>query len=229
MCSAPAALTKGEEMFEAACRFAGIAYRRVPVARSESHRRPDYKVTVGHCGALVEVKQIDPNEQDRQEARDLAAGKIAVRSNKPGARLRSAIRDASGQLRRASLRRIPTAVAIFDTMFSFSYTDPYNVKVAMYGLDAMILALPEDRSIAPHTIGWKSAGSATLTEEHNTSVSAVIIIRALPPSERKGPILIVYHNHFARVPFYPNHLRGSIHSQYALGQSDNGFTTWIEV
>jgi hypothetical protein len=168
-------LTLGEKLFEQASAATGIRCRRLLVAKIAGYQRPDYKVSFSGCGAIVEVKEI-ANPQGRRQA----AGPRLT----PGARLRRLIRSGSAQLQRVSRRGIPTAVAIFDATFSLSSTDPYNVKTAMYGLDAVVLALPE--GLAPYSIGMKSGGNEVLTEQHNTSVSALIIIRVVPPSEGAG-------------------------------------------
>jgi hypothetical protein len=217
----------GEKLFEQACAATGIRCRRLRVAKVAGFQRPDYKVALSDCGAIVEVKQIDRNPEERRQAEEIAAGRPVAWRSTPGARLRRLIRSGSAQLQRVSRRGIPTAVAIFDGTFSLSYTDPCNVKAAMYGPDAIVLALPE--RLAPYRIGMKSGGNEVLTEKQNTSVSAVIIIRAVPPSEGSVPILFVYHNHFARVPFDYDRLRGYVCNQFALGQTGNGTTEWVAV
>lgn len=222
-------LTLADELFEAACRAKGILYKRIPVSTAKGHRRPDYRVDLSDCKAVIEVKQISKNDEDRRQAKALKEGRSVVYNSTPGDRLRGAIRNASGQLRRWSLRGVPTAVAIFDSTFSMSATDPYNVKTAMFGLDAVVLALPKDRTQRPHITGMKRAGKATLTPEHNTSVSAVIIIRMLPPRERKAPLLLVYHNHLARVPTKPETLRKYVDYQYVLRETDVGETSWFKL
>jgi hypothetical protein len=127
------------------------------------------------------------------------------------------------------MRGIPTVVAVYDSVRSLTYTDPYNVKVAMYGLDALELALPSDPAVSPYPIGWTPAGKATLTDEHNTSISAVAIVRCFPPDQKPAPDFLLYHNHFARVPLNPDLVRPYVWAQYALGRADNGATDWIEV
>jgi hypothetical protein len=216
-------------MFEAACAGKEICFRRIRTSKAPRQRRPDYRVDIPRCSAIIEVKQIDPNSKDIWHTKELAAGRSIVFSNTPGARLRPAIRDARGQLQRISRLGIPTAVAIFDATRSLSYTDPYHVKTVMYGLDAVILALPSDPTKRARGIGMKRAGKATLTAQHNTSISAVIIIRAVPSNEGKFPLLLVYHNHFARVPIESDHLSGYIDYQFALGATANGATSWIEL
>lgn len=222
-------LTQSEALFEEACRANGIQYRRLPIADSHGVQRPDYKVKVLGCGAIVEVKEISSNESDKQWRKDLAAGKIVSSTNEPGVRLRPKIRTAADQLQRASKRGIPTVAAIFDAVSSLFYTDPYNVKVAMYGLDAIVFEVPKDPAISPRMSRWKSGGKITMNATQTTSVSAIAIIRTIPSQLGLVPALLVYHNHFARVPLDPVKLQPYVWAQYALGQADNGSTDWIEI
>jgi hypothetical protein len=219
--------TESERLFEQACAAARIQYRRIKVATVPGYRRPDYKVRASECGAIVEVKEIGLNDQDRERRAELEEGRGYAWQLTPGARLRPLIKNANSQLQRASRLGVPTIVAMFDATGSFSYTDPYNVKTAMFGLDAVVLALPEDPKNEPYFLRMKRGGKATLTEEHNTSTSAIAIIRTHP--ERSGPMLLMYHNHFARVPIDPENLRNCPISQYQLGQAENGMTDWIEI
>lgn len=64
-------LTQGEQYFEQACAATGIRARRFPVARMAGFRHPDYKLSLPKCGALAEVKQLDPSDEDRRVVRDI--------------------------------------------------------------------------------------------------------------------------------------------------------------
>lgn len=216
--------TTSERVFEQACAATGISYRRLHVGRGTGHQRPDYKIAIAGCQAVIEVKEIQKNARDRQEAAEMDAGRGVRSRAEPGDRLRKAIRSAGDQLRRFSVRGFPTAVAMFDATFSLWLTDPYNVKTAMYGLDAITIALPHKGQ--PYRIGMKRAGKAVLTPEHNTSVSAVIIIRVLPASEVPAPLLLVYHNIYARVPFNADRIRSHVYLQYCLKLADDGASDW---
>jgi hypothetical protein len=115
-------------------------------------------------------------------------------------------------------------VVIFDMTYSVSYTDPYNVKTGMYGLDAIVLA--RTKNARSHVVGVKSGGRQVMTDRHNTSVSAVGILRKLP---QDPPVLFVYHNRFARVAFRPECLRDYVAAQKALPEPD-GITIpdWVD-
>jgi hypothetical protein len=80
-------LTKAEKFFEEACAAKRIRYRRFPVAKVPGQRRPDYWVNMGDCRAIVEVKQIEPNDEDRRQARELNAGRPVVYSSIPASGL----------------------------------------------------------------------------------------------------------------------------------------------
>jgi len=229
MTAAEGTLTQAEKLFESACTARGIAFRRIPTSKVEGKRRPDYRVDIPGCGAFVEVKQIDPNDADRRYETEMETNGLAVFGGTPGERLRKSIRDAAGQLKQGSLRGIATGVAIFDATRSLHYTDPYAVKTAMFGLDAMVIGVPRDPNLSPYFKHMKGGGKATLTEEHNTSISAVIVIRIVPPDVSPYPQLLVYLNHFARVRINEIDLRGYVWAQYALGRSDDGATDWIEL
>lgn len=224
-----AELTKSEKLFEQACKATGIACRRVRTANTPGNRRPDYKVRLPRCGAFIEIKEITPNEQDRQRKAALNAGEMFLSIDVPGARLRGGLREASDQLKRTSRLGAPTAVAFFDMAHGFAYTDPYHVMTAMFGLEAVVIAVPRHHSAQPYTVGMKSGGKATLTDEHNTSISAVIVMCAPSPNEAAAPLLFVYHNHYARIPCEPEALRGFVAAQYRLAQLDDGKKTWVEI
>jgi len=98
------AVTLSEQLFQQACDATGIRYRRLRVAKAAGYQRPDYKVNIPGCGAIVELKQIEPNAEDRRRIAEVAAGRTVVGSRSPGGRLRKAIQSGSAQLQRASLR-----------------------------------------------------------------------------------------------------------------------------
>ena len=84
MRSTPDTLTLGERLFEQACAATGIRYRRFRIAKIAGHKRPDYKVNIRECGAIVEVKQLVPNAEERRAAAALAAGRMVGGRQTPG-------------------------------------------------------------------------------------------------------------------------------------------------
>jgi hypothetical protein len=221
--------TVSEKLFEEFCARRNVECQPIMPATQSGYRRADYKVRLGTGKAVVEVKQINPNETDLKRAEELnvLGYTPTIGGGTPGERIRRKLRSGSGQLRKFSLRNVPTMVAIFDTTFSVSATEPYNVKTGMYGLDAIVFAVPQDPGISPYTTGVKSGGHQTLTENDNTSISAVAILRKFP----EQPVgLYVYHNKFARISFDPGCLTPIVLGQYILAEPDGkSFPDWLEV
>ena len=118
-------------------------------------------------------------------------------------------------------------LVVFDTTNSMTYTDQYNVKVGMFGLDAIRLAVPKDMRAKPAFAGYKSGGRQTLTEDMNTSISAISILRQIPDN----PIfLVTYHNHFSRTVLNPDWLRPVIEHQFCLTDPDGKhLPDWMEI
>ncbi len=78
-------LTLAERPFEKACLSKDIRLKRLPVSKLPGHRRPDYRVELPDCkAAIVEVKEIDQNDEDKRQERELAAGRSVAFKNVPG-------------------------------------------------------------------------------------------------------------------------------------------------
>jgi hypothetical protein len=66
--------TLADEQFERFCHLRytrGIRWRRIPPARKQGHKRPDYALWVGETGGVAEVKQLDPNKDDVRQQTEL--------------------------------------------------------------------------------------------------------------------------------------------------------------
>jgi hypothetical protein len=88
--------TKSELLFESCCRIYGIQYQRV---HETTEPRPDYELIIEGQQILAEIKQFDPNADEREAMERRARGEQVVWGSKPGERLRRAIRSANTQLR----------------------------------------------------------------------------------------------------------------------------------
>src|SRR5260370_32687023 len=91
-----------------------IEWRRIRVAITHGHRRPDYAIRVAGNRCIVEVKELTPNDDDKQIIEKARAGTIEAKWVAPGKRLRPAIRSGEGQLRKFSARGFPSIIGIFD-------------------------------------------------------------------------------------------------------------------
>ncbi len=130
--------TKSEQLFRQFCRRTGWFAWRVRTPDTPGLRRPDFVVWRWFRRAAVEVKQVDPNPDDREQAARLDAGLIASFGGEPGGRLRDAIKDGSAQLKSMTRGRWPGLVVLYDNTALRSYVDAYHIKTAMYGLEKVI-------------------------------------------------------------------------------------------
>lgn len=221
-------MTESEYLFGALCEGSDVPNRRIPPSSSEGERSADYVAKFGGLDVVVEVKQIDPNPEDINFEKELLEHKHAVSRNiTPGVRISGKIRDANAQLQKYSRNGAPTMLAVFDATRSLSYTDPYNVKAGMYGLDAVVFGVPSDLGENPYVTGYKSGGRQTMTEDMNTSIS---VLSVLFQNEQGIPYLITYHNRFANIPLEPEDLRAVSAHQFRLSEPDGEhMPDWVEV
>jgi hypothetical protein len=160
--------------FEQFCRFNGILAE--PIQRTAAPT-PDYRVSVGPKCYFVELKQLEPNEDDQPQLRQLettgrTAGEVAT-----GKRARNKVDKATRQLTRSAQRGFPTLLVLFNNTGLHTlgvHTDHAAIESAMYGRVA--------------------AGEPT--------ISAVGVLRPYHP-DCKGPYLVLYHNESADVPLDP--------------------------
>jgi hypothetical protein len=218
-------LTTSEEMFEAFCKMNGVKWRRVPISTG---RTPDYEIAINGQRIVVEVKQIDPNPQERLEIEAIAAKRdVFGGSGAPGDRMRSVIADANGQLKSRSQGKYPSLLVVYDNVPHACHTAPYSILVAMYGLQQLNLSVPETPNLPIRLAGESFGGKRKMTPVSNTSTSAVAVLKEHAVA---GFALDVYHNIFAAVTLDPTVLAGLPIRQYTLPcPGKREFQNWIEV
>jgi hypothetical protein len=179
------------------------------------HQRPDYGIKVEHRWWIVEVKEIAEKSEDRALLQDVLLGKPQAHwMEQPlGKRLCQSIKDAAKQLRKFSRRGFPTVVCFFDTTIGF-YLEHSHVEQAMFGQEVLNFEVSADPHHQPHFLGRRFGKKATLTRDHNNSISAVAVLH-----QTAGLMLEInlYHNPHARVPI-PDHVMTSlVPRQYRRG------------
>jgi hypothetical protein len=188
--------TASERLFEEFCRTNGIPCFRVAKAAG---RTPDFVIELGGKQITCEVKQIDPNEEDRREL-DEARKRDGAFRYLPN-RLRAKLKKVSPQLSSASEAGRPTLLVVYDNTAFKDYTGHFDVVSAMFGRHSVRVRVPTDPSLPPQASGWFIGGDRGMGPRHNTAVSAVAILDGGP----KPPLsLRVYHNPFAAVRLHPS-------------------------
>jgi hypothetical protein len=141
---------------------------------------------------LTEVKEITENEAERNATDLLRSSGMAALDRKPGQRLRLKIQSSMKQLRALAADDQPTMAVVFNNTPLVDHTGEYDVLVAMYGFEAFTFVSDADGK--PSVIDHRLGPSSTVNAGHNTSLSAVGVLRHLVDED---VTLHVYHNLFA--------------------------------
>lgn len=216
--------TLSEMLFEKYCDSRSIRWRPVAVGSS---RTPDYDIFLRRFKVVTEVKEFTPNQVERQADEDLKKNKLAIVSVIPGDRVRSKISDAVPQIRTRSNGRYPGLLVLFDSCLSVGHIDSYQIRVAMYGFETIVLAVPTDMSLSPYMVGKKFGAKRKVTPEHNTSLSA---IATLTTTAKDNLELNIFHNKYAALPLNPLLFAHYDVPQYKLGETElDSMVQWVEV
>jgi hypothetical protein len=216
--------TLSENLFEEYCKSHGIRWRPVAVGLT---RTPDYDIFLKRFKVVTEVKEITQNKIERQAEEDLRKNKYSVVSTVPGERVRGKISDAIPQIKTRSKGRYPGLLVLFGNGFSAGHIDEYQIRVAMYGFETIVIALPNDKSVSPYAVGKKFGPRRKVTPEHNTSLSA---IATLIKNGNDKLELKIFHNNYAAVPLEHRLFAHYGVVQYKLGEAAPGeIAHWVEV
>ena len=221
-------MTESEKLF---CRFGksqGWRIERID-EHSVAHgsKVPDFLVRLGDGASIVvEVKQFDPNPEERAAAQGRGSG---VLGGKPGQRLREVIPKANNQLK-ALGRSDPGMLVVYNRTLCTLHDGHYAVLTAMRGLDVIEYHVPTEGSPVP--IRERPGPGKKLTREMNKSVSCIAVLRELfgelpVPFGLGGPDpehdLVVYHNPFAKHPLDPSRLIGSHVTHYRMKEDQSSW------
>jgi len=216
--------TQSEMLFEKYCDSRSIRWNRVAVGSS---RMPDYDIFLRRFKVVTEVKEFTPNQFERKAEEDLKKKKFAIVSVVPGDRVRSKISDAVPQIRARSKGRYPGLLVLFDNCLTVGHIDSYQIRVAMYGFETIVIAVPTDMSLSPRAVGKKFGPKQKVTPEHNTSLSAIATLTATTQDVLE---LTIFHNKYATVPLNPKLFAHYGVPQYKLGEVDPGsIAQWVDI
>ncbi len=211
--------TISEQLFEDYCAARGIVCARVAESTAPT---PDYELQCGEQRIVVEVKEITPNKEEQESERlALERGYGNVVSHTPGDRVRRKISDCSPQVKARTLGTLPSILVVFDRGRVASHVDPYNIRVAMYGLEQVYIAVPPIGAGSPYATGMGYGPMRKMGPEHNTSISAIGALVMTGPTD---VFLRVFHNRFAHVRLDPALLGSYGVEQFELGDDPPGTT-----
>lgn len=210
--------TVSEELFAKLCSIRGIGCARIP---QSAKKTADYEVSLGKIMLIVEVKQLDPNEEDKK----LAA--VWGTSDSPGAvapsdRVQGLLKEAYPQIKGSSGGKRPTMIVVYNNSGNWNWIDTFTVAKAMFGSFGIVLGLQSDESIA--VIGQGYLGKRKVRKHAFRSLSAVGVLKQVGPD---GIRLDCHHNPFAPIPIEPILLSHLADAQYIHpNPHDRGFVPW---
>jgi hypothetical protein len=222
-------MTQSEQWFEEFCAFVGLSFERI---EEEEGKTPDYFLDIENKKIIVEVKEFSRNKKERESDRLLEErGYGEALSNTPGDRVRKKISNASAQIKERTEGKYPSILALCDIRHGCGqitgHVDPYNIRVGMYGLEQVHIAVPQDPSVSPYATGTSFGPKRKMTENQNTTISAIGVI-STPPEN--GIQFDVYHNIYAAQPIDPSLLAKYGIRQFNLVEQENDTTAqWQEI
>ncbi|MBL7187978.1 MAG: hypothetical protein ISS70_16770 [Phycisphaerae bacterium] len=222
--------TISETLFESYCQKHAICHSRIP---TESDKRtPDYEIILKENLVISEVKQFDPTQEEVHLQKQLEEhGSTEVFGGKPGQRASQKIIDGTKQLRLLAKDKYPTLLILYNNVpITNRHVDPYAIKTAMYGLEEVVFAVPEETSVAPWVSDRRFGGRRRVTPSHNTTLSAVAVLYV---NHNVGtPYLHIFHNIYAALPVNPEWLRNPETQHFKLEAKERDkkqFQEWIKV
>ncbi len=228
--------TQSETLFEELCTQHGIAYTRIPVFPG-CPPQPDYELVLAGGKVIAEVKQIDPNADDRRFTETLSCDHVATQRRNPdlmARRVRNAIRNSVTQIksRLRSHPGVPAALVLFDAARN-GYTDPYVVQTAMHGWEHVVfdVSLTGD---APRVMdrGFPRRNNRAVRRDKNQQLSALATLHECWNIDTRERFLELcfYHNHYAAHPILPEWWTGGGIRHATLSVKEPGkFQEWVDV
>jgi len=197
--------TISETLFKQHCAERGVLCRRIP---EDGRKVADFELELS-CGlAVVEIKQLDPNESDRaREA--LPPGKLAGAGYAPAGRVRNILGSAYRQIKPYAAAGQPGIVVCYNNAGGINHIDNFTITRAMFGGMAVYLGLGQDGII--HQTGQGFTDNRRVTRNTCRGLSAVCVLST--PS-RDSTKLVVYHNPYASHPLPPSALRTLAEAQF---------------
>jgi len=217
--------TVSEKLFERFCEENGIQYNQIKPPTTSHTQSPDYEIQTDTGTVIVEVKQFDPNKEDRRVAKQLQErGYSDAFGGEPGARVRLKIQSGVKQLKARSRGRFPTILVLYNNVpFNDRGIDPYEIKTAMYGLEKYDVAVDSPRS-SVSVVDCGFGPKRKVTPSSNTSLSAVATLHGDPDSDLA---LVIYHNVHAARPLDWRCLLGPKIVHYTLEEKETrSFQDW---
>jgi hypothetical protein len=210
--------TVSEDIFEQLCANKGIECTRI---QERAVKSADYFVSSDKLSMVVEIKQLDPNDEDK-ELLKVWGSPDSPGSEAPSNRVQGLLEDGYPQIKRSSEGKWPTMIVVYNNSGPWNWIDTWTVSKAMFGLFGFVYGLTSDNSISVTGHGY--FGQRKLTKDTFRNLSVVGVLKV---NGTKQIALSCYHNPFALMPVEPILLGVIADEQYIHPDPHNrGFVPW---
>jgi len=210
--------TISEKLFEKLCSDRHVGCARIP---ESIEKTADYEVSLGPLKLITEIKQFDPNEEDK-ELEEIWGTPESPGVLAPSNRAQGLIADAYPQIKASSRGDRPTMVVVYNNSGDWNWIDAFTVSKAMFGSFGITLGLRSNQNIDVIAQGY--LGNRKVTQSTFRALSVVGVMK------QKGPndiYLDCYHNPFANIPISPESLSLLADAQFIHpNPHERGFVTW---
>ena len=188
--------TISESLFAKYCAQHNIEFRKIKRKSLEGMRTPDYEITIYNQKIIVEIKQISPNDKDKESEKQLNDTGVGGRfGGMPGKRISRKIKKATPQLKARSEGKYPALLVVYNNLsFTDEYVQPDEIMCGMYGSHVVYCPYGDNN---PNVIIDQDFGpNRRLTANDNTTISALAILK----KQEENISLDVYLNEYAKTP-----------------------------
>ena len=162
--------TISEDMFERLCANKGIEFSRILEGPVKS---ADYFVSLNELSMVVEIKQLDPNDEDKKFSK-IWFSPDSPGSESPSKRIQGLLEDGYPQIKRSSKGKWPTMIVVYNNSGPWNWIDSWTVSKAMFGLFGFVYGLTSDNSISVTGHGYFGQRKLTKGTFRNLSVVGVL-------------------------------------------------------
>jgi hypothetical protein len=207
--------TTSEKLFELFCDSNGVTWTRVKVGNSQT---PDYEVQRSGVLAIVEVKELTSNDDDKALLKELEdEGSAAGWSDAPK-RIRNKIGAAVDQLKAHNLANRPAVLLLFANGIFYGISGS-DIRDAMYGDEVVSVPMKPDGT--PGQMSVRLGKGGRCQPKLNTSLSAIALMHSFDGTSSQ---LDIFHNTYARIPLSPATFAG-VATQFTIDMAQ-AKTSW---
>lgn len=213
------ASTLSETLFISLCKSLNFKTEKVP---ETTYKTPDFRVRSPQCEFFVEVKELEPNPEERRNLIAVRDSKIAVAtSSTTGKRAAREIDIASKQLKAVYDTGLPGVLVLFDnirlddgTRFSPGHhLEPFHIHAALFGQWVVDLKITQNRLLSRLD---RSGPGERVNPTRRNYLSAVAVLY----DHTAEPSLITYHNPYTNRPLPITTFSGSRFINYGVLPED---------